>query len=86
MVLSDEGRHGSRWSAIPSASSKIGCAAQTLNAWVKKAQVDGGSRAGGPTETAEKLKALDRDNRELRQANEILRKGEASVRHRSEDD
>ena len=54
---------------------KIGCSANTLNAWVKKAEVDGGTRAGIASDTAEKLKALERENRELRQANEILRKG-----------
>ena len=56
---------------------KIGCTPQTLHDWVKKAEVDSGQRAGVPTETAEKLKALERENRELRQANEILRKASA---------
>jgi transposase-like protein len=56
---------------------KIGCAAQTLHEWVKKAEVDAGGRAGVPTEVAVKLKALERENRELRQANEILRKASA---------
>ena len=56
---------------------KIGCSAHTLNDWVKKAEVDGGRRAGVPSEVAEKLKALERENRELRQANEILRKASA---------
>ena len=57
-----------------SIAEKIGCSAQTLNEWVKKAEIDGGKRAGVPIEVAEKLKALERENRELRQANEILRK------------
>jgi transposase len=57
--------------------SKIGCTAQTLLDWVKKAEVDSGKRAGVPTDMAEKLKALERENRELRQANEILRKASA---------
>ena len=56
---------------------QIGCTPQTLHDWVKKAEVDSGQRAGVPTETAEKLKALERENRELRQANEILRKASA---------
>ena len=77
MVLNGDGQHESRWSAILSVSSKIGCAAQTLNEWVKRAEVDSGRRGGVPTEMAEKLKALERENRELRQANEILRKASA---------
>lgn len=77
MVLHGAGQHGSRWQAILSISAKIGCSANTLNDWVKKAEVDGGRRAGIPTEMAEKLKALERENRELRQANEILCKASA---------
>lgn len=77
MVLDNAGQHESRWAAIQSVSSKIGCAAQTLNEWVKKAEVDNGKRAGITTEMADRLKALERDNRELRQANEILRKASA---------
>lgn len=77
MVLDNPGQHESRWSAILSVSSKIGCAAQALNEWVKKAEVDSGKRAGVTTEMTERLKALERENRELRQANEILRKASA---------
>jgi transposase-like protein len=55
----------------------IGRTPQTLNDWVKKAEVDSGRRAGIPTEMAEKMKALERENRELRQANDILRKASA---------
>ena len=57
-----------------SISSKIGFAPQTLNEWVKKAEVDRGERVGVTSEMAEKLRALERENRELKQANEILRK------------
>ena len=77
LVLDNQGQHESRWSAILSISSKIGCAPQTLNEWVKKAEVAGGKRTGVTTEMAEKMKALERENRELKQANEILRKASA---------
>jgi transposase len=77
LVLDQEHQHPSRWATIVSVSTKIGCTAQTLLDWVKKAEVDSGKRAGVPTEMAEKLKALERENRELRQANEILRKASA---------
>ena len=77
LVLDQEKEHSSRWAAVSSIASKIGCTAQSLNEWVKKAEVDSGARAGLPTEVAEKLKALERENRELRQANEILRKASA---------
>jgi transposase len=63
--------------AVTSIAAKIGCTPQTLHDWVKKAEVDSGQRAGVPTDMAEKLKALERENRELRQANEILRKASA---------
>ena len=72
MVLDHESEHRSRWAAVSSIAAKIGCTAQSLNEWVKKAEVDSGVRGGLPTEVAEKLKALERENRELRQANEIL--------------
>jgi transposase-like protein len=77
IVLDRESEHSSRWAGVVSISAKIGCSAQTLNEWVKKAEVDAGRRAGVPTEMAERLKALERENRELRQANEILRKASA---------
>jgi transposase len=77
MVLEHESEHVSRWATILSISGKIGCAAQTLHEWVKKAEVDSGKRAGVSSDMAEKLKALERENRELRQANEILRKASA---------
>jgi transposase len=77
LVLDHEHEHPSRWATIVSVSAKIGCTAQTLLEWVKKAEVDSGKRAGVPTDMAEKLKALERENRELRQANEILRKATA---------
>ncbi|WP_156948685.1 IS3 family transposase [Bradyrhizobium sp. WSM1417] len=77
MVLDHAGEHPSRWAAVTSIAAKIGCTPQTLHDWVKKAEIDSGQRAGVPTDMAEKLKALERENRELRQANEILRKASA---------
>ena len=76
LVFDNEAQHGSRWQAILSISAKIGCSAHTLNEWVKKSEVDSGKRTGIPTEMADRMKALECENRELRQANEILRKGE----------
>lgn len=65
------------WAAVVSIAQKIGCVAQTLHIWVKKAEVDSDQRAGVPTEVADKMKALEREVGELRQANEILRKTSA---------
>jgi len=73
LVFEDEKDHSSRWARVTSIAAKIGCTAQSLNEWVKKADVDNGMRGGVPAEIAERLKALERENRELRQANEILR-------------
>ena len=75
MVLDHASEHPSRWAAVTSIAAKIGCTPQTLHDWVRKAEIDSGQRAGVPTEM--KLKALERENRELRQANEILRKASA---------
>lgn len=77
MVLDHESAHVSRWAAIVSIADKIGCAPQTLNEWVKKNEVNSGKRFGVSTGMADKMKALERENRELRQANEILRKASA---------
>ena len=77
MVLDHEKDHPSRWAAVVSIAAKIGCAGQTLHEWVKKAEVDSGTRAGVPSDVADRMKALERESRELRQANEILRKASA---------
>jgi transposase len=77
MVLDHQGDYPSRWAAIDSVAKKIGCAPQSLHDWVKKTEVNSGKRAGVTTDTAEKMKALEREVRELRQANEILRKASA---------
>ena len=77
LVLDHESDHPSRWAAVSSIAEKIGCSAHTLLEWVKKAEVNSGKRAGVPIEVTDRLKALERENRELRQANEILRKASA---------
>lgn len=77
MVLDHEGDHSSRWATVSLIAAKIGCAAHTLHEWVKKAEVDSGQKPGLTTDMAAKVKALERENRELRQANEILRKARA---------
>ena len=77
LVFEHEKDHFSRWATVTSIAAKIGCTAQSLNGWIKKAEIDNGVRDGVPTEIAERLKALERENRELRQANEILRKASA---------
>jgi transposase-like protein len=77
MVLEHEAQHPSRWATILSMAAEIGGTGQTLDEWVKQAQRDTGRRPGPTTEMAARLKALERQNRELRQANEILRRASA---------
>ena len=77
MVLEHGGEYPSRWAACSSVAAKIGCNAATLHEWVKRREIDQGARAGVPTDVAEKMKAMEREIRELRQANEILRKASA---------
>lgn len=77
MVLEHGKDHASQWAAIGSIAAKIGCTAETLRQWVRQAERDQGLRAGSTTDERERIKALERENRELRQANEILRKASA---------
>ena len=77
MVLEHQGEHASQWAAINSIAAKIGCTSETLRSWVRQAERDQGLRGGRTTEDHERIKALERENRELRQANEILRKASA---------
>lgn len=77
MVFEHEGEHASQWAAISSIATKIGCTAETLRGWVRQAERDQGRRAGPATGEQERIKALQREVRELRQANEILRKASA---------
>ena len=73
MVFEHQHEHGSQWAAIVSFAAKIGCTPETLRNWVRRAEVDGGRRAGVTTDERSRLKELERENRELRRANEILK-------------
>ena len=77
MVLEHQGDHGSQWAAIGSIAAKIGCTAETLRGWVRQAERDQGRRTGLTRNERERLKELERENRELKRANEILRKASA---------
>lgn len=73
MVLEHRGEHPSQWSAIESIAGMIGCVPQTLHTWVKQHEVDAGVRDGVSTAEAQRIKDLEREVRELRKANEILK-------------
>ena len=77
MVLEHGGDHASQWAAIGSIAAKIGCTSETLRKWVRQAERDRGVRAGPTADERERIKALEREVRELRQANEILKKASA---------
>ena len=77
MVLDHQGDYRSQWAAMSSIASKIGCTPETLRKWVRQVERDRGERPGLTNDELARLKALERENRELRQANEILRKASA---------
>ena len=77
MVLDHQSEHASQWAAISSIAAKIGCSGETLRNWIRQSERDQGMRGGPTTDERERIKALERENRELRQANEILRKASA---------
>jgi len=77
MVLEHRDDHESQWATISSIAARIGCTAETLRKWVRQAERDQGVRPGLTTAERERLKALERENLELRRANEILRKASA---------
>ena len=77
LVIEHQGEHESQWAAIGSIASKIGCTAETLRKWVRQAERDQGRRGGLTSSERERVKELERENRELRRANEILRKAAA---------
>jgi transposase len=73
LVLEHHREHESRWAAIVSVAAKVGCTPETLRTWVRRVEVDEGRRPGLTTDERERLKELERENRELRRANEILK-------------
>jgi len=77
MVVEHEAAHDSQWAAITSIAEKMGCTAETLRKWVRQAERDQGRRPGLTTEERQRLKQLERENFELRRANEILKKAAA---------
>ena len=77
MVFDHADEHGSQYAAIRSIAQKIGCSSETLRNWVRQAERDEGLRAGPTTDERDRIKALEREVRELRQANEILRQASA---------
>jgi transposase len=77
MVQEHRGEYPSLWAAVESIAPKIGCVPQTLLEWVKRAEIDSGQREGLTTAERERMKALEREVKELRRANEILRTASA---------
>ena len=77
MVFEHQSDYESQWEAIGSIAGKIGCTAETLRKWVRKAEIDTGRRDGITSDQHARIKELERENRELRRTNEILRKASA---------
>ncbi len=77
MVVEHRGEHPSEWAAMCSIASKFGTTPKTLRIWVRRAEVDGGKRPGVTSEEKERIRQLERENRELRWANEILKAASA---------
>jgi transposase len=77
MVFDQQGEYESQWAAITSIAEKFGMTAETLRSWVRQAETDAGKRPGVSSAEAERIKQLERENRELRRANEILKAASA---------
>jgi transposase len=77
LVLEQQGTHDSQWAAIGSIAEKMGCSSETLRKWLRQAERDAGGRPGLTSSDRDRLKELERENRELKRANEILRKASA---------
>ena len=77
LVFEHQGEYASQWAALGSIASKIGCTPETLRKWVRRAETDQGQRSGMTTDDRERLKSLERENKELRRASDILRTASA---------
>jgi transposase len=77
LVLEHQAEYSSQWAAVRSIAEKIGCTHESLRRWVRQAERDRGTRPGTTSDERERFKALERENAELRRANEILRKASA---------
>ena len=77
MVIEHKGDYASQWEAIRSIAEKIGCSPESLRKWLRRTEVDSGSRPGATSDERARMKDLEKENRELRRANEILRKASA---------
>ena len=77
LVYENKGDHGSQWAAMVSIAPKIGCTPETLRTWVRQSETNQGIRVGMSSSDRDRLKELERENRELKRANEILRKASA---------
>ncbi len=77
MVIDHEGDYASQWEAIRSIAEKIGCSPESLRKWLRRTEIDSGSRSGVTSDERARMKDLEKENRELRRANEILRKASA---------
>ncbi len=77
LVLEQQNEHSSKWGAISSIASKIGCTPESLRRWLRQAEIDQGKRDGVTSSEHDRVKQLERENRELKRINEILRKAAA---------
>jgi transposase len=77
LVFEHREEYETKWQALSSVAQKIGCSAETLRGWVRRAEVDGGLRPGTTTAEAQRIKELEREVKELRRANEILKSASA---------
>jgi transposase len=77
LVLEHREEYASMWAAVSSIAAKFGCSAQTLQSWVRQAEIDDGVRPGTSSADGERIRELERENRELRRANDILKAASA---------